>query len=119
MNYKFFTYFFIIISAIMMSFILNNNTVNNIDDKSIDNNVTNQVKNQLKSTNQIKTSLEKNLSKDNQSSKIEITSFKDLIERANKEKEIELVIYYVICLVATRYLKIILLQWFVKEKKWV
>lgn len=36
MNYKFFTYFFIIVASIIMSLILNNNTVSNIDDKSID-----------------------------------------------------------------------------------
>ena len=36
MNYKFFTYFFIIFASIIMSLILNNNTVSNIDDKSID-----------------------------------------------------------------------------------
>jgi DNA polymerase-3 subunit gamma/tau len=44
----------------------------------------------LKNINQIKTNPIKNLSKDKQSTKIEITSFQDLINLANKEKEIEL-----------------------------
>ena len=61
-----------------------------IDDKPIETNIPNQVKNQLKSTDQIKTNPVKNLLKDNQSAKIEITSFQDLIDQANKEKEIEL-----------------------------
>lgn len=58
-----------------------------IEDKSLETNIPNQIKNQLKSTNQIKTSPVKSLIKD---AKIEITSFQDLIEQANKEKEIEL-----------------------------
>ena len=61
-----------------------------IDEKTIEKNIPNQIKNQLKSTNQIKTSPAKSLSKDRQSSKIEITSFQDLIDQAYKEKEIEL-----------------------------
>ena len=61
-----------------------------IDDKPLETNIPNQVKNQLKSTDQIKTNPVKNLIKDNQSTKIEITSFQDLIDQANKEKEIEL-----------------------------
>ncbi len=61
-----------------------------IDDKPIETNIPNQVKNQLKSIDQIKTNPVKNLLKDNQSAKIEITSFQDLIDQANKEKEIEL-----------------------------
>ena len=52
--------------------------------------IPNKIKNQLKSTNQIKTNPSQNLSKDNQVDKIEITSFQDLINQANKEKEIEL-----------------------------
>jgi DNA polymerase-3 subunit gamma/tau len=55
-----------------------------------DNNISNQIKNQLKSTNQIKTNPLKKLSKINSNDKIEITSFQDLIDQANKEKEIEL-----------------------------
>jgi len=60
-----------------------------IDDQTVDN-IPNQIKNQLKNINQIKTNPIKNLSKDNQNTKIEITSFQDLINLANKEKEIEL-----------------------------
>jgi len=57
--------------------------------KSNENN--NKVKNQLKNTNQIKTSpLKKNLFDENEKLKIEITSFQDLIKKANDDKEIEL-----------------------------
>ena len=61
-----------------------------IDEKILETNIPNQIKNQLKSTDQIKTNPVKSYSKDSQSSKIEITSFQDLIVQANKEKEIEL-----------------------------
>ena len=61
-----------------------------IEDKTLETNIPNQIKNQLKSTDQIKTNPVKSYSKDSQSSKIEITSFQDLIVQANKEKEIEL-----------------------------
>jgi DNA polymerase-3 subunit gamma/tau len=61
-----------------------------IDDQSVENNFPNQIKNQLKSTNQIKTSPVKSLSKDDQKNKIKITSFQKLIYQANKEREIEL-----------------------------
>ena len=61
-----------------------------IDDKPLETNIPNQVKNQLKSTDQIKTNPVKNLLKGDQSAKIEIASFQDLIDQANKEKEIEL-----------------------------
>ena len=60
------------------------------EDKLIENNAPNQIKNQLKSIDQIKTNPIKNLIKENQSAKIEIKSFKNLIDKANKEKEIEL-----------------------------
>ena len=60
-----------------------------IDDQPVDN-IPNQIKNQLKNINQIKTNPIKNLSKESQNTKIEITSFQDLINLANKEKEIEL-----------------------------
>ena len=60
------------------------------DDKPPENKISNQIKNQLKSTNQIKPEPFKSSSKDNQNIKIEITSFQDLINQANKEKEIEL-----------------------------
>ncbi len=61
-----------------------------IDDKIHETNISNQIKNQLKNTDQIKTSPLKGISKDNQNKKIEITSFQDLIDLSNKEKEIEL-----------------------------
>ena len=60
-----------------------------IDDQPVDN-IPNQIKNQLKNINQIKTSPIKNLSKESQSTKIEITSFQDLINLADEEQEIEL-----------------------------
>ena len=56
-----------------------------IDDKPLETNIPNQVKNQLKSIDQIKTNPVKNLLQDNQSAKIEITSFQDLIDQAKKE----------------------------------
>ncbi len=60
-----------------------------IDDQPVDS-IPNQIKNQLKNINQIKTNPIKNLSQESQKTKIEITSFQDLINLANKEKEIEL-----------------------------
>ena len=60
-----------------------------IDDQPVDN-IPNQIKNQLKNINQIKTNPIKKLSNESLSTKIEITSFQDLINLANKEKEIEL-----------------------------
>ena len=61
-----------------------------IDDDTLETNLPNQVKNQLKSTNQIKTNPIKNFSSERVKSKIDINNFQDLIELANKEKEIEL-----------------------------
>jgi DNA polymerase III subunit gamma/tau len=61
-----------------------------IDEKIIENNISNQIKNQLKSTNQIKTSPLKSIAKEVNQNKIDITSFQDLIDQANREKEIEL-----------------------------
>ena len=61
-----------------------------LDEKNIENNLPNQIKNQLKNTNQIKTSPIKNISIESKKFKIEIKSFQDLIDMANKEKEIEL-----------------------------
>ncbi len=61
-----------------------------IKDKPLETNIPNKIKNQLKSTNQIKTNPVKNLMKENKNLKVEITSFQDLIDQANKEKEIEL-----------------------------
>ncbi len=61
-----------------------------IKEESLDNNFSTQIKNQLKNTDQIKKNPIKNLSQDNNKIKIEITSFQDLIHKANKEKEVEL-----------------------------
>ncbi len=61
-----------------------------IDEKPLEQNLTNQVKNQLKSVNQIKTKPNENLSKQETKLKISISSFQDLINKANQEKEIEL-----------------------------
>ncbi len=61
-----------------------------IDDKSLETDLSNKVKNQLKNTNQIKASPIKNIEKNDEHAKIEITSFQDLIDKANREKEIEL-----------------------------
>ncbi len=61
-----------------------------INDETLDKNLTSQVKNQLKSTDQIKDNPLKNLTSEAKKSKIEITSFQDLIDKANIEKEVEL-----------------------------
>jgi len=61
-----------------------------IENKNLENDLPNQVKNQLKSTNQIKTSPITKIDNRNEKSKIKITSFKELIDLANSEKEIEL-----------------------------
>ena len=61
-----------------------------IEDKKAETNFTNKTKNQLKSTNQIKTSPLKSSKFQDEKQKIEITSFQNLIELANKYKEIEL-----------------------------
>ncbi len=61
-----------------------------IDDNSLEANIPNQIKNQLKSINQIQTNPLKSLIKKDSGSKIEINNFQDLINQANKEKEIEL-----------------------------
>ena len=53
-------------------------------------NLTSQAKSQLKNTNQIKTSPVKKVSSQSEKTKIEILSFQDLINQANKDKEIEL-----------------------------
>ena len=60
-----------------------------IEDKPTEN-IPNQIKNQLKNINQIKTNPIKKLPKESQNTKIKITSFQDLINLANKQKEIEL-----------------------------
>ena len=61
-----------------------------IDDKQLEQNIPSKVKNQLKNTNQIKTSPIKNILEEDKKSIIQIASFQDLIDQANKEKEIEL-----------------------------
>ena len=61
-----------------------------IDDKQLESNVSNKIKNQLKNTNQVKTSPIKSLNQKDEKLKIEINNFQDLINQANKEKEIEL-----------------------------
>tara|TARA_B100000242_G_scaffold157953_1_gene112818 strand:+ start:47 stop:1717 length:1671 start_codon:yes stop_codon:yes gene_type:complete len=61
-----------------------------LDEKNLETNLPNQVKNQLKNINQVKTSPVKSLSGDDNISKFEITSFQNLIPKANQEKEIEL-----------------------------
>ncbi len=61
-----------------------------IEDKKVETSFTNKTKNQLKSTNQIKTSPLKSSKFQDEKQKIEITNFQNLIELANKYKEIEL-----------------------------
>ena len=61
-----------------------------IEDKNIENKLTTPFKSQLKSTDQIKTDSIKEISSKKESFKKEITSFQDLIDKANREKEIEL-----------------------------
>ncbi len=68
---------------------VNQSEIKNIE-KTTDINTPDRVKSQLKNTNQIKTSPIKNLNNQNEKTKIEITSFQDLIDRSNLEKEIEL-----------------------------
>ncbi len=73
---------------------LNNETQQNllgkkIEKEDMDDKMSNQIKNQLKSTDQIKPNPVK-ISNESEKTKIEITSFNDLVDLANKEKEIEL-----------------------------
>ena len=58
--------------------------------KSTEKDLQDNIKSQLKSTNQIKSSPIKNIERKDEKSKIEITSFYDLINQANIEKEITL-----------------------------
>ena len=60
------------------------------DEGSQEKNLSTPIKNQLKSTDQIKTNPIENLLPKESKNKIEITSFKNLIDLANEEKEIEL-----------------------------
>ena len=70
---------------------LKNNLIGkNLKEDNLENDVTPQVKNQLKSTDQIKANPIKNLLSEASRNKIEITNFKDLIDLANNEKEVEL-----------------------------
>ena len=73
--------------------VLNENDKNfserNIEDIPQEINLNNQTKSQLKNTNQIKANPVKNIDTDKKT-KIEISSFQDLIDKTNKEKEIEL-----------------------------
>jgi len=62
----------------------------NIKEDNLEINLSTQVKNQLKNTDQIKKNPIKKLSPEINKAKIEITSFQDLIDQANKEKEVEL-----------------------------
>jgi DNA polymerase-3 subunit gamma/tau len=62
----------------------------NIKEEDLETNLSNQIKNQLKNTDQIKKNPIKNLSPEISKTKIEITNFQDLIDQANKEKEVEL-----------------------------
>ena len=62
----------------------------NIKEDNLETNLSTQVKNQLKNTDQIKKNPIKNLSPEAIKTKIEITNFQDLINQANKEKEVEL-----------------------------
>ena len=61
-----------------------------IEEKNSEKSSTSSIKSQLKNTNQIKTNPIKNFYNKDQDKKIEITSFQDLIDQSNKDKEIEL-----------------------------
>ena len=67
-----------------------NLTGKKLDKKALETNLPNQVKNQLKSTDQIKTNPTSSLEAKKEISKIKISSFQDLIDQANKEREIQL-----------------------------
>ncbi len=62
----------------------------NIKEENLETNLSNQVKNQLKSTDQVKTNPIKNLPPEANKAKNIISSFQDLIDLANEEKEVEL-----------------------------
>ncbi len=64
--------------------------VENDNEENLDDNFSTKVKNQLKSTEQIKVKPEKKLLAEGINAKIEIKNFQDLINLANKEKEVEL-----------------------------
>ena len=58
--------------------------------EDLDINLTNQIKNQLRNVNQVKTNPIKNISTEQNNEKLQIKSFQDLIDQANKDREIEL-----------------------------
>jgi len=62
----------------------------NAKEDNLENNLSTQIKNQLKNTDQIKKNPINDLSPEIKKNKIEITNFQDLIDLANKEKEVEL-----------------------------
>ena len=57
---------------------------------SIESTVSTKIKDQLKNTNQIKKKPNNNISSTKNKNEIEIRNFQDLIDQANKEKEVEL-----------------------------
>ena len=61
-----------------------------IIENNLETDLSNKVKNQLKNTDQIKTHLAQNSPSQKEKFKIEIKSFQDLVDQANKDKEIEL-----------------------------
>ena len=61
-----------------------------IKDENLSNNLKTTTKDQLRNTDQIKTKPVKSLLNETDKEKINITSFQDLIDLANKEKEVEL-----------------------------
>ena len=67
-----------------------NLVINKLKDKSSDENFQNESKDQLKSTNQIKTKPINDFENKKKKIDFNITSFKDLIQKANDEKEIQL-----------------------------
>ncbi len=70
---------------------LKNNLVGKkIKEEDLDSDLSNQVKNQLKNTDQVKTNPKENLSPEASINEININNFRDLIDLANKEKEVEL-----------------------------
>ena len=61
-----------------------------LNEENIEPDYSNKVKNQMKNTNQVKSKPIKDISPEIKKTKIEITNFQDLVNKANKEKEIEL-----------------------------
>ncbi len=68
----------------------NKNQKNLIEENFKDENKINQIKNQMKNIDQIKKKPIKEISSSDVKTKVEITSFQDLINKATSEKEIEL-----------------------------